>query len=326
MKRIIPLLLIFLGFSPAWASVTGKYMADRRPAEILHLSLIQIGKDIQGSILFVTARDQGKLDDSQVKVTGVTDGDTLMLTLSSGTVIQGHRKGNGILLYYPTKGQLVPILFKPVDTEYYSELVANWRDEHKLEYKRLMAFKESTATLDRTVKGIQETGLPADTERLNLAFAKLEKSVAQMREVGNSIIARAATPLSCDEVYGALDNEYYNTLGHALYSGSFDDAAREYAEASNSIKARLKNGQISIDRLPGEFQQWRNSFPLAYPAPARPSQQDIDALIAGYKPKMAAAKSAFDATLQRAKDLHAEGAAIYKRARTAHSRARQTCK
>jgi len=41
MKRIIPLLLIFLGFSPAWASVTGKYMADRRPTEILRASALE---------------------------------------------------------------------------------------------------------------------------------------------------------------------------------------------------------------------------------------------------------------------------------------------
>lgn len=300
-------------------------MADRRPAEILHLSLIQVGKDIQGSLLFVTARDQGKMDNDQAKVTGITDGDTLMLTLSSGTVIQGRRKGNGIVLDYPIKGQLVPILFKPVDTEYYSELVANWQEEHNLEYKRLMAFKENTATLGRTVKGIQETGLPADTERLNTSFANLERAVAQMREVGESIVARVATPLSCDEVYGALNATYYDTLHHALYSDKFADAAREYSRASHSIKDRLKNGQISIDRLPGEYRQWRNGFPLAYPAPARPSQQDIDALIADYKAKMAAAKSAFDATLQRAKDLHAEGEAIYKRASTSYERARQTC-
>jgi len=296
------------------------------PAEILHLSLIQIGMDIQGSMLFVTARDHGKLDDNQIKVTGVTDGDTLMLTLSSGTVIQGHKKGNGILLDYPINGQLVPILFKPADTEYYSELVANWRDENKLEYARQEALKSSQGALAKTMTLIKETGLPAQTEQLARSFGQLEKAVESMRKVGKSIIDRTEVQLSCNEVFGSLKDTYFDSLHHPLYFGSFGDAVREYGNAANGIKERLKNGQISIERLPVEYQRWRDSFPLAKPAPARPSREDIDTIIADYKNKMNAASSALELTLQKAKNLRAEGEDIYKRASVRYERAGQTCK
>lgn len=325
---MVTIALSLLGCSQASDSVTGQYLADRRPAEMFYLSLTQVGPNIQGSMLFVSAKKYGEIESAQFGVRGIIDADNMTLTLSpSEGILQGRKKGLSITISFPSDGQMETLVFTPTDTKSYSEIVATWKNEHKITYERQEAIRSSRAAMEKTIKNIKETGLPFETGRLKKSFGDLERSVMQMRETGNSFIAKVErTPISCSEVYGELKEIFFESLHHGIYHGAFSDSVREYGRASVEISARVKNGQVTIEQLPKEHQVWLKSLEKARSTPDGPSIAEIELLVSEYKNKIEAATSARETSIQRANYLLAEGEDIYQRARRSYERAERTCR
>ncbi|WP_143164445.1 hypothetical protein [Lampropedia hyalina] len=322
------IVLGFLGCNQARASATGQYLADLRPSDMLYLQLIQVGQDIQGSMLFVSAKKRGEIESAQLGVRGIIDADMMTLTLSpSGSILQGRKKGRSISIDFPSDGQIVTLLFTPTDAKFYSELVAAWKNEHRISYQRQEAIRSSRAAMENTIQKIKETGLPSATESLNKSFDNLEKYVVDIQKIGTSVITRAErAAISCDEVYGQLKDMFYDSLHHGIYYGPFSDSVREYGRASQEISVRVKNSQEIIEQLSMEYQAWRNSLEKAGSTPDGPSISDIEVVISNYKKKIEAANSARETSIKTARNLHAEGDEIYQRARSSYERATRTCR
>lgn len=325
---IFTAILVLLGCNQVTASATGQYLADRRPHEIIYLSITQVGRNIQGSMLFVSTKKRGEIESKQLGVRGIIDGDTMSLTLSpSGSILQGRKAGRTISIEFPSNGQIATLHFTPTDAKSYSGLVAAWKNEHRTAYERKEAIQSNRAAMDKTIQQIKNTGLPSEFDKLNKSFYDLEKSVADMRKTGTSIIARAdSATISCDEGYGQLQSMFYDSLHHGIYHGIFSDSALEYNYASQEISERVKNGHKSVEQLPIEHQAWLDSVAKAGLTPDGPSRNDIEMLISNYKKKIDTATSARENSIEKAKNLHSEGEKIYQRARSSYERATRACR
>lgn len=199
-------------------------------------------------------------------------------------------------------------------------------DEDNVLAEREEAARLRRTSLERMMQQIRETGLPLATENLNKSFASLQSSVADMRKVGAQIISESEKVTSCDDVYGVLQELFYDSLHHGIYHGPFSDSVREYGNASQEVQERVENGQYPIEQLPIEYQAWRDSAVEAGLNADGPSIQDIENLISDYKGKIEAATNAREASIEQARQLRTEGEDIYIRAGNSYERAVQRCR
>lgn len=323
------IILGIFGYGQAWASVTGQYLTDHRPTEMIYLSLTQVGQNIQGSILLVSAKSRGEIESNQLGISGIADGDIMTLTLSpSGIILQGNKRGRNITIDFPSNGQITTSTFTPTDAKSYSALIVAWKSERKIAYEQQETILLSKATMEETIRKIKETGLPLTTTNLNKSFKNLEKSIVDMRQVSNTIItATEKVHISCDKIYGQLKVLFYDSLYHGIYYGNFSDSVREYNSASQEILARVKNGQNFIEQLPIEYQAWKDSMSKSGFTPSnKPSQDDIEIIISNYKKQIEIATTARETSIQKARSLHAEGEDIYQRTSKSYEGAEKTCR
>lgn len=112
--------------------LTGDYLLDARPNQLLYLSLTQAGQFVSGYMLVVEPDTNGTLTNEQFTVEGSTNGESVSLVigswLSGQVTMSGSKQDSDLYLSYPTdSGEIETVHFVSAAPDAFNQVLSEWQ-------------------------------------------------------------------------------------------------------------------------------------------------------------------------------------------------------
>lgn len=292
---------------PVFATtLTGIYIADNRPHELLYFTLIQSKDELNGSMVQVQPNAKGGTTSSSHTVSGtVSDGLFVLRTklLFNELVFNGKvQNGQVQLSYTGPSGRQNTLTLQPADEQKFNQLLAAWRndlagaaavqakinDAKEAERKHLEALSD---TLARDIRAIQMSGIENDIRNIADALADAKRALGSLSSNLERLKADAAVrPMTCYQAYQTVAYDFNQTMGFD-FNQSLGSAINQYRFSMASMRTRLNNGENILKQVPEHAEALRAAIASSkFGIRVTPLPQEADAPLAKYKEIMEKAR------------------------------------
>ena len=275
------LLILLSSLSLAFGSVTGNYVADNRPYEILYLTLTQPGTGLSGSLTIVTPDGKGSTKAKTQEISGIMDGTHLDLK-SYALHFDGNRTGSTLLLSISTTtGDRITYHFMPTTEDVFNKMLSEWRRTLSESYAREV--RENTARsleqdnisklsdeLGSDIQNIKNTGISSDLSNMEYAIKDQKIAVEQIKGDFAALKNDAeVVPMTCQQAYQVVGHDYSQTLGHD-FNSVLGNSVSVYQNAKKHLKDRLVNAPTVAGKATKEAATLQQAVHVSkYPLPER---------------------------------------------------------
>lgn len=291
--------LVTATFAPcasASGAFAGQFISDRRPQEVLFLSLTQVDAQVSGYLILVSAAERGRTESRTLRLDGIADSKSVSLRqegLLADYALSGRREGSNIVLHFPDKsGAVTSATFAPSSEVAYSQLLSNWRSLRVQTYEERSNLEQISSKLAGQLKAIIDTQIP---KRLGEA----RQALSDQKAVGSEIAARRARfeklathsrARTCDYVYADVSGYFHDELAGYFYS-DYSPVEHRFRDAESDLGKRIEYAPGGIAEVEAQANQLRVAIKAAkfeHPGLPAPPKGAAEAL-AGYRPLVARA-------------------------------------
>ncbi|WP_396957184.1 hypothetical protein [Nitrosomonas sp.] len=259
---------------------TGQFLADKRPSELIYVSITQAGSTVSGFMVLVSAADKGRTEKTTLALEGVADKTTVTLRekrFFGDYVLTGRREGNRLILAFPGRdGSVIPEIFVPATESEYSNKLTEWQKLHSDIYKEQSTILKHASALAEQIRNIENTGIPNLLLEISKALSD-QKAVAasfqKRREHFQKMIVmnRAAR---CDYIYSEVSPFFYSDMSGYFYS-YFSPIDMRYHQALSDISKRIENAPSVIDKAKNDALLLKEALSRRkFPTPKLPKLPD----------------------------------------------------
>lgn len=327
---IASLLFLVPLISHAFGSISGTYVADNRPREILFLTLTQSGNTLAGSLTIVTPDSNGGTAAGTQDLTGIVDGDHVDLK-SYALHFNGSRTGSTLLLSASTtNGYRVTYHFASKNEDAFNQVLTEWRRGLASAHERAIVEAAAQASereaitklsheLTADINNIKNTGIPTDLSDMEHAISDQRTAIEQMK---NDLLAlkrdAEATPMTCYQAYQVVGYDYSQKLGYD-YRSTLGYSISTYQNAKGNLEKRLANVPDIVAKVTKDAaalqqalrtKRYQSPTPNVSPNDAKDLAVKYQAMASDAQSRLPQLQTEVDNIVEQAKQLIAEGKSV----------------
>lgn len=320
--------------------ITGTYMANARPQQLIYLALTQTQETIDGAMTVVTPNGKGGVASQTIPIRGTADGSAISLMAErflNNLAITGQKRGSSITLTFPSvSGGLATLSFEPASENDFNGAVTKWRQVLSMNYTEQVRLKAQQAAehqkleklagaLNYNVEAIKATGIGDD---LSQAKSELKDERSALKELEGDFAElkhkASLRPMTCYRAYQSVAYDLQQVMGYA-YKQNLGYANSRFRLATRNLDKRFSVAASLIHQTKKNSIELRDAIQLStFPLPKlvispgdeRGQVEQYEMLVRSSKDEIPALKAQNDGILAKAKLLIQEGKGVMEAAQS----------
>lgn len=248
-------LFLFLPISATTENLfTGTFMSDRRPNEMIFLSLTQVEKDVSGYMVVVTAANRGKTESVTLNLDGIADNQTVSLhtkRLLSDLYLSGYKEKGQIRLTIPNStGSLTTSHLIPATHSEYSEKLSAWKQTHADIYNEQSRILKFSTDIKELLDNIQNTKIPEQLETAQRLLVRQQENHAVLDKKRERFkeLFKHDQATQCDYLHSKISPFFHDELS-GYFHDSITGVSISLRQTIKDIKTRIENGRETLTEV-----------------------------------------------------------------------------
>lgn len=278
---VIFLILLFPLVAKAESLFTGSFMSDRRPSEIIYLSLTQVENDVSGFMVLVKASEKGKTESLTLNLKGLADNHTVTLyaeRLINDLPFSGYKENDYLQLTLPDKqGSLHTLHFLPSTHSDYTEKLTAWRTQRAETYQEQSRILKYSTEIIEQLDDIQNTKIPEQVDTAKKLLVRLQENHAvleQKRERFKELFMHGQAN-QCHYLHSKISPFFHDELS-GYFHNNITGVGISFRQSIEETKRRIQNGQEALTEVKIKMSELKDAllhrkYPLPKELPKLPS-------------------------------------------------------